>query len=355
MRILGMVSTTGLYVALMLGSVPFTIAALYKVLDSTRRRGARPLVALLVGTLVWTVSALAVEFAPTFEVALYANRLQYLGIVLVPTAFLAFALMYVDHEHLVNGYSLGLLSLEPLAVLALVWTNRSHQLWIPDIVPEGGTYVVDGAQVTCEAVICFGDTGPGFLAHTLYSYGVLLAGAALVLWRPLRSSDVPRGQGVSMAVAVLAPLTANVASLFVLPAGFPDLTPAAFGISGVALVVGLYRYALVETSALSAAAGIDDRDAGAVLVGDDDEVVDLNVAAATVLGVDADTAVGAPADDAFETHEALRAAHGRDPETIAGTEVTDPISGERYAVGVEAVDPDGANTAGWLYEFEAAE
>lgn len=350
-----MVSTTVFYVALMLGSVPFTLAALYKVLDSTRRRGARPLAALLVGTLVWTLSALTVELAPTFTVGLYANRIQYLGIVLVPTAFLVFALMYVDREHLVNRYSLGALSLEPLAVLALVWTNPTHGLWTQGIVPEGGTYVADGTQATCRAVICFGDSGAAFLAHTLYSYVVLLAGAALVLWRPLRSSEVPRGQGVSMAVAVLAPLVANAASLFVLPSGFPDLTPVAFGVSGVALVVGLYRYSLVETSALSAAAAVDDRETAAVLVSDDDEVVDLNVAAATVLGVDADTAVGADAGDAFETHEALRAAHGRDHGTASGTEVADPISGERYEVDVAPVDPDGANTAGRLYEFHAME
>jgi hypothetical protein len=52
----------------------------------------------------------------------------------------------------------------------LVWTNQRHHLWTAGgVVGKGEAYVADGAQVTCDAVICFGDSGTGFLAHTAYS------------------------------------------------------------------------------------------------------------------------------------------------------------------------------------------
>ncbi|WP_323677055.1 histidine kinase N-terminal 7TM domain-containing protein [Halorubellus sp. PRR65] len=346
-----MVSVTEAYLVLLIGSTPFLLAALNKVLNNLHRRGSRPLAALLVGTLVWMLSALAVAVAPSFRVGLIANRFQYFGITAVPAAFLLFALAYVDREDLVNGYSVGLLSLEPLAAIALVWTNRSHDLWTAGgIVRKGATYVADGTQTTCDAVICFGDSGPAFVGHTLYSYGLLLAGAVLVLSRALRSSAVPRGQVASMAVAVFSPLVANALSLFVLPSEFPDLTPIAFGVSGVAIAIGLYRFSLVETDALTGAAAVDARDAGAVLVRDD-SVEDVNVDGAKVLGVDADTAVGSPVDDVFEDHDSLRAAHPASPTEATGELLDDPITGESYRVTVEEVSPDGTPKTGWVYEF----
>lgn len=346
-----MVSVTEAYLVLLIGSTPLILAALNKVLNNLNRRGARPLAALLVGTLVWMLSALAVEVAPSFRVGLYANRLQYLGITVVPAAFLLFALAYADREELVNRYSVALLSIEPIAAIALVWTNRSHDLWTAGgIVGQGETYVADGAQVTCDAVICFGDSGQAFVGHTLYSYAILLAGAVLVLSRPVRSSAVPRGQALSMAVAVFAPLAANVLSLFVLPTGSPDLTPLAFGVSGIAIVVGLYRYSLVESDALTAEAAVDERDAGAVLVRDD-AVADVNVEGAKVLGVDADTVVGSPVDDVFDGHDVLVDAHGTSPTDATGETLADPITGESYRVAVEEVAPEGTPKSGWVYEF----
>lgn len=340
-----------LYAATLVASIPIIGAALYYVLDNLGKRGAYPLAALLGGAIVWVSFALIYSLAPTYDVALWANRLQYVGIVINPAAWVLFALIYSDRERLANKFSVGLLSIEPLVVLGLVFTNRSHDLWNGAVVPEGSTYMADGAQVTCNAVICYGGNGPAFVAHALYSYVLLVAGAALVLSHALRSDAIPRGQAVSMAIAVAAPLIGNVLSLFVLPDSVPDLTPVTFVVMGVAVVVGLYRYSLVETGALSGSVSVGDREDPAVLVDDDDEVVDLNVAGAAVLGVDADQAVGMDVDDAFAEHTALLDRFRSDPLDLGGLGVDDPISGESYQVVASEVDPDGTPRSGWLYVF----
>lgn len=340
-----------LYAATLVASILIIAIALYYVLDNLGKRGAYPLAALLGGAILWVSFALIYSIAPTYDVALWANRLQYLGIVINPAAWLVFAFIYSDRERLVNKFSLGLLSIEPLAVIALVFTNRSHDLWNGAVVPEGTTYMSEGAQVTCDAVICYGGNGPAFVAHALYSYVLLLAGAALVLSRALRSDAIPRGQAVSMAIAVAAPLIGNVLSLFVLPDSVPDLTPVTFVVMGVAVVVGLYRYSLVETDALSGSVSVGDREDPAVLVDDDHAVVDLNVTGAAVLGVDADQAVGMDVDDAFAEHVPLLDRFRSGPLEPGGLEVADPISGEGYEVVASEVDPDGTPRTGWLYVF----
>lgn len=338
------------YVLLLVGATPFILASLYYVLNNLQRRGTKPLVTLLVGSLVWLLSALSLELAPTFEMALWANRIQYIGITLVPLGFVLFALAYYDRDDLVNGKSAILLSLEPIAVLALVFTNTSHDLWTTAVVGEGEQYVVGGAQTTCDAVICWGASGPGFLAHTFYTYTILLVGAALVLVRALSSDVIPRGQAITMSIAVGVPLVGNILSLFVLPPGTPDLTPVMFGVMGVALVVGLYRYSLVETGALTGTAAIEERENGAILL-DDDSVIEVNIEAAAVLGVDADTIVEESAAAAFANHEALQSAHADDPTTVDGETLKAPISGETYRVDVETIDPEGTTQTGWVYEF----
>ncbi len=340
-----------LYAGTLLVSIPVIGIALYYVTNNRGRRGVQTLTALLVGTLVWLFGALIYNVAPTFRIALWTNRLQYIGIVIVPASWLLFAFVYSDREHLVNQFSIGLLSLEPLAVLGLVFTNRSHDLWNEAIVPSGETYVADGAQVTCDAVICFGGLGPGFLAHALYSYVVLLIGAGLVLSRALRSDAIPRGQAVSMLVAVAAPSVGNVVSLFVLPSDVPDLTPVMFSVMGVAVVVGLYRYSLVDTDALSGAVDVEDHDDPAVLVDDNDHVVGVNVAAAAVLGVDADNVRRAEVGKAFANHEELLNRFLSDPLSPGGLELEDPISGDRFEVTATEVSPEGTPREGWLYVF----
>lgn len=340
-----------LYAATLVASIPIIGAALYYVLDNLGKRGAYPLAALLSGAILWVSFALVYSLAPTYDVALWANRLQYVGIVLNPAAWVLFALIYSDRERLANKFSAGLLSVEPLAVLALVFTNRSHDLWNVAAVPEGETYMLDGAQVTCDAVICYGANGPAFVAHALYSYVLLLAGAALVLSRALRSDAIPRGQAVSMAVAVATPLIGNVLSLFVLPDSVPDLTPVTFVVLGLAVVVGLYRYSLVDTDALRGTVAVTDRSDPAVLVDDDSTVVDLNVAGAAVLGVDADQAVGTAADEAFAEQTALLDRYRSDPLDPGGLGVDDPISGDSYQIVASEVDPDGTPQTGWLYVF----
>jgi hypothetical protein len=344
-----------LYVVTLVGSIPIIGVALYYVLNNLGKRGAYPLAALLAGSIVWVACSLIYSLAPTFQVALWANRLQYVGIVITPASWVLFALLYSDREHLVNNASIGLLSIEPLVVLGLVATNLRHDLWFTTAVPEGETYVVDGSQVACDAVICFGANGPGFLAHTLYSYVLLLTGAALVLSRALRSDAIPRGQAASMAVAVTVPTVGNVLSLFVLPDSVPDLTPVTFVVMGVAVVVGLYRYSLVDTDALTGAVSVRDREEPAVLVDDDHRVVEINVAGAAVLGVDADRAVGATVDEAFAEQSTMVERYREDPLEPGSLAVADPISGERYEVVASEVDPEGTPRRGWLYAFSGAD
>jgi hypothetical protein len=345
-------AVTTVYVPLLVVSFVPMVAALYAVLDNLDRRGGKPLAVMLGSTLVWTLGQLVGTTATEYTVALYANRFMYFGVTGVTFGWFLFALLYTDYDRYVNTASVGLLLVEPLAVLGLVFTNTRQDIWVSDVVARGET--LESATLACDAAICYGSSGPAFLAHTLYSYLLLGIGAVLVLRRVSDSDALHRAGVVSMVVGVLVPTLGNALSLFVLPDGAPDLTPVTFGVAGVAIVLALYRYSVVDSGPLASQANVDDRDQPAFLVDDQDTFVDCNVAGAAVLGVDADVATGSDVDAAFADQPALHDRY-RDGGDVEGLELTDDLSGESYTIHTESVTAPNRTREGTLFLLENAD
>jgi PAS domain-containing protein len=55
------------------------------------------------------------------------SLVEYLGIAIVPTAWLALALQYTGREKWLTRRNLALLAIEPFVTLLLAWTNELHQ------------------------------------------------------------------------------------------------------------------------------------------------------------------------------------------------------------------------------------
>lgn len=340
-----MLIPTLVYQAILVVAILATMGALYVVLDRASRPGGRPLLVLLGGSLVWLVVTFVYTVAFSFEVALVASKLTYLGITFVPIGWFLFALEYTGRDDWVRAPLVGALVLEAVVVNAIVWL-RTDLIW--------ATVEPTGATGTGSAIIEFGAWGVGFYAHAAFAYLILFVGAGLVLTGLFGASTAHRGQVVSMLVAVVVPTVGNVVYLALSAAGVLalDLTPIMFAVSAVAIVVGAYRYSLVDDSPLAAEVGLRDRDQPAFLVDDTDTLVDLNVPAAAVLGVDADQAPGTDVDEAFAEHDSLRERYERSPEAPEGLTLDDPLTGTDYVVTVDRVDAPGAAHDGTLFVLE---
>jgi hypothetical protein len=97
-----------------------------------RRRliaGVAPFSILMVAVAEWTLGY-ALELAGAdIPTKLFWIGIEYLGVVIVPTAWLALALQYTGRTKWLTPRLLVLLSIEPLITLVLVWTNNIHHLW----------------------------------------------------------------------------------------------------------------------------------------------------------------------------------------------------------------------------------
>lgn len=243
---------------------------------SWRSRGTRsaPTFALLMaGVAVWGL-AYALELASTTLAAkVLWSKVEYLGIVVVPVAWLAFALQHTGREHLLTRRSLALLAAPSALTLLLVWTNEAHRLiWATIRLVAGGHLMLWKASY-----------GPAFWAFTGYAYLLLLLGSLLLCWTIVRWPGLYRGQASALLAGVAAPWAANaIYNLGLSPAGI-ELAPLAFAITGLSFAWALYRWRLLDVVPVARDTVFDSISDGVLVLDARGRIVDINPAACRIV------------------------------------------------------------------------
>jgi len=286
--------------------------------------GARPLFFLLLGSTYWSLMYAAQNLMTASPWKEWLDIAVNPGIMLVPAAWLVFSLEYSGRGRLITPRLIGLLAIEPLLAHLLIFTNSLHHLyygsparpWV-----EAGGFLYLGF-----------DPGPYFWFHTLYSYALIAVGSVLLLLSAWWMRGLYRKQAFILLGAVLVPWLSNI--LFVVSPAFElslhlDLTPIFFSISGVLLVIGVFRFRLLDLTPLARDLLFEVLEDALIVVDSENRVVDLNPAACRLFGVEASGVIGKPARQLFQPVLAIAQRYAN---TLEVHEVVHlPIEGEdRY-------------------------
>ena len=256
-------------------------------------RGTTAFIILMLAVGEWSFGyALEVGSLALSAKILFAKA-QYFGITATPVAWLAFAFQYTNRNHWLTRHNLIFLTIIPLITLVLVWTNEYHGfMW-------RNTYLEKIAGFYSLVL----DHGPWFWVYVTYSYLLLIWGTFILLQTLLRQFRMFRGQAHILIIGVLAPWIGN--ALYISgasPFQNLDLTPLAFTVTGVAGVLGLYRYRLFEIMPLARGKIVDSFGDCVIVLDELDRIVDLNQAAQQLLNHQSAKAVGQPVTEIF-THQ----------------------------------------------------
>src|SRR5262245_37977403 len=187
-------------------------------------RGAAAFAVLMLAVMAWSLSYAPDVSSAELPVKVFWSKIEYLGIVVVPVAWLAFALQYTGHERWLKPWMLVLFALPSLVTLALVLTNEAHGLIWRDV-----SLVYRPEFVGWKAVY-----GPAFWGFTAYSYILLLIGTVLLLWTTFRAPALYRGQVAGVLIGSLIPWIGNfLYNVGLNPLPGIELTPLAFSITGI--------------------------------------------------------------------------------------------------------------------------
>ncbi len=251
-------------------------------------RGAKPLAAFVVSASLLALAQGMALAAPVLATKLFWSNVAASVTALLPLAWLLTVLAYTDSERLVGRRRLALLLVEPAVFAALVWTNADHGLvWTDRWIAIAG----DTSYLAPEY-------GLAMWAHVGYAYLLVAVGGLELVRLNFRTTEFFRSQGTALLGAIFVPAGLGALNVFGTLPGQYELTGIGFVFCGLVMTVVLFRGRLLSitpaTRQLGREAVIDEMDDRIVILDDDDRIVDVNPAAATLFDVDPTTVVGTP-------------------------------------------------------------
>src|SRR5947209_2004430 len=268
-----------------------TIISAWLVFVAWRRRstpGRIPFGLLMLGVGEWSLTYAVELGCAGLPTVLFWDNLTWVGAVIGPAAWLAFALQYTGRARLLTPRLVVLLTIEPLITLLLAWTNTMHGL-------TGSNVRVESSNSFSALVYT---NGPWFWINIVYSYVLLLLGAWLIISfiRTLVGSAVAyRGQVGALVIAVLAPWLVNAITTFGF-SPFPhlDLTPLAFTITGLAMAWSLFCFRLLDIVPVARHAVVESMSDAVIVLDQHNRITDLNPAAQRLFGRPLTELIGRP-------------------------------------------------------------
>lgn len=304
------IALSPLSVALLAAVVAGTSAAMLAWRERPEA-GATWLALLLVGQVWWTTFLVfELEASELAAKALWYD-VQWIGVVVIPVAWLLFALEYTGRDRYVTPRVIAALAVVPAVTVAVVATGDPNGLIQAD------------AAVAESPVGSFlrVDPGPWYYVIAGYTYLLGLLGS-IPIFQLVRDDARPfRGQSAALIVGTAAPWVSSVLYLSgVISVGGLDPTPLAFAVSGVAYLLALSRFRLLTLAPAPRRRArqlvFEHLHDPAFVVGTEGYVVDLNQSAVETFGIDRRVAVGEPAAEVVPRYEEL-AARDADPSPLA--------------------------------------
>ena len=261
------------YVRALLLLAAISVGLAYSVWRRYRRPKVTWCVVLILAATGWLVGYALELGSATLSAKILWARIQYLGMVVVPFAWMAFVLRYTGQDRWLTPRNLALMTIVPLVTLALVWTTELHGLVYQNIRldPSGSFLMVD--------------FGPWFWVDTAYSYLLLAIGCLALLQRLLTTSYPYRGQAAALLIGVSIPWLVEVLSLSNLnPVPYLDLTPFSFLFTALAAVWGMAQFRLFDIVPVARDAVIRSMSDGLIVLDPWNRVLDINPSAQRIMG-----------------------------------------------------------------------
>lgn len=221
------------------------------------------------------------------------------GVVMIPLGWIFFAVEYTGrYRFLERKYIVGV-SVIPILTLGIVATTPFHNLLVVTAQGFGPNQIL---QVSYS--------GAWYWLVTIYTYTLGLVGIVLLLELILSNAFTFRKQALTLTIGLVVPWSTNLLYITdLLPETGIDPTPIAFSISGVAYLFAISRFRLIrENPAPNKRARqivFDKMQEGAVVVDLEENIVDVNQRALTILQMERNSILGTSAGDIFPKFEQI--------------------------------------------------
>ncbi|WP_275552437.1 histidine kinase N-terminal 7TM domain-containing protein, partial [Halorubrum sp. SD626R] len=210
-----MLPPTTVVVPLLFGSVAIGSGAAILAWRERPNPGATPLVWLLGGQSVWATCIIFSLSAESVSGTLTWTKLGWIGVMIVPVAWILFALEYTGRDQYITRRNVALLSVVPVLTVCLAVTEQYH-----------GLLYVRAAGVTADGAVVAEQGGVWYGVAAAYTYLLGVLGIVPILGLVSSRATAFRGQSAALLVGITTPWATNVLyNAGALPSAGIDPTP----------------------------------------------------------------------------------------------------------------------------------
>jgi len=296
--------------------------------------GAVPLVMAAFAVTFWSGPLFVATLTGHYPLSESMARLTYLGVGLVIMWTFVFALEYSGREHLVNRRTIALLSIEPIVLITLVFTNPGNVFFV-DLYHD--PTIPSGVGI---------EYGVAFWIHIAYSCLLLTLATLMMIELLYTSKSMYRGQAAALFGGVAIPWIGN--GLLHLGVVEGDVTPAGFILSSSLFALAVVRYQLVDLVPIARDSVLDTISDAIVVIDREERVVDLNPTARDLFDVDEDWVVGTELSLVIDEPPLVEQCRSL-IETPTGS-MTEATSDDRhYEIRARPIDDSQNRHVGWVF------
>jgi PAS domain S-box-containing protein len=230
---------------------------------------------LILASAEWTLGYALELGSGTLSAKILWNKLQFLGIVIIPVSWLIYMLHYTGHEKWVTRRSVTLLSIIPSITLLLVFTNEHHNLiWTSFFLDTEGPFPV-----------LHQTHGMWSWFYVGYSYVLIICGFFPLVRMALQERRLYRWQTLLFLIGSSIPLVGNILQLAGLnPVPYLELTPLGFSATNVAIVLSILYLRLGDIVPVAREIIIEGMSDSVIVLDAKGCVIDVNHAAQQLIG-----------------------------------------------------------------------
>jgi PAS domain S-box-containing protein len=245
-------------------------------------------VLIVLGSVIWLLMSALVVASDSLPTKLVFYKMQFVGVVIVPTTWLILTMQLSGHERWIKRSNLVMLSAVPVITLLLIFTNESHGLMWSNITLN-----------SVDPFLPFNENrGLGYWLLILgYSYVALMFAIIIYVRRVVASRSLYRRQAAPLIFVSSVPWIFS-AVWFLNPSLFMYIDPTPLMLT-LATSMTLWRLANLPGSEVIPVAHemiLDSMNESVIILNAQSRIVELNPSAQQLVGHNLSDALGKPVE-----------------------------------------------------------